>query len=153
MKHGRVPVCIYVCPRCGGPTLFNSDGPMERAPYGPAVGGLPDDVARLYEEARRALGAGAPTASVLTCRTLLMHIAVDHGAAAGEPFVKYVDFLIDNGVVAKRSEPWLDHVRVAGNRATHRTEVVTGEDAELLVDFVAFVLRTVYELPSRLPTK
>jgi hypothetical protein len=82
-----------------------------------------------------------------------MHIAVDHGAEERLPFGEYVAHLIAEGIVPRRSEAWLDHVRSAANRATHRTEKVTDDDAQRLIDFLAHVLRTVYELPSRLPTK
>jgi hypothetical protein len=39
---------------------------------------------------------GALTSEVLTSRMLLMHIAVDQGAAAGLNFVSYLDYSVDD---------------------------------------------------------
>ena len=84
---GRVR--LLLCPLCNHPsvhdaaahTLFPSASPGGRVDH------LPNDVDRLYEEARAAAGASAPTAAVLATRKLLMHVAVDCGAPAGKSFL------------------------------------------------------------------
>ena len=89
---GGIGAYIYVCHLCSGPTFFDIDG--KQVPgvlFGSAVSDIPDEAVRdLYDEARKATGAGCCTAAVLCCRKLLMHIAVSKGAKAGESFVSYV---------------------------------------------------------------
>lgn len=50
------------------------------------LSGLPDDVHDLYDEARLCTSTGAYTSAVLTCRKILMHVAVEKGASEGENF-------------------------------------------------------------------
>jgi hypothetical protein len=54
---------------------------------------LPPEIEPLYNEACNCMTVGACTSAVLTCRKILMHIAVEKGAAEGQTFVAYVDHL------------------------------------------------------------
>ena len=80
---------IRVCTQCGGPTLFNEEYQYPRATEGKNFdkAGQPDDVITvldLYDEARIAMSAGAFSCAVLMFRKLLMHVAVQQGAAIRE---------------------------------------------------------------------
>jgi len=55
-------------------------------PFGNAVNSLPPDVAALYGEARSCMTVNSFTSAVLTCRKLLMHIAVEKKAPEGKSF-------------------------------------------------------------------
>jgi hypothetical protein len=78
---------IYICPSCGSPTLCDEHGDLfPKSPPGKPVANVPNDLAALYDEARRSAGAEAFTASVLTCRKILMNIAVENGAEEGKSF-------------------------------------------------------------------
>lgn len=80
-SHGRF---IYVCTNCGEATYFRSPtNQIPRVPPGSDVQNLPDQVATLYREARECVAVSAYTAAVLTCRKLLMHVAVAKGAGNG----------------------------------------------------------------------
>src|SRR5438477_11128420 len=71
---------IRICSYCVGPTFFLDRGEYSPAPSpGRAVDHVPADLAALHSEARATAGAGAPTAAVMACRTILMHIAVQEG--------------------------------------------------------------------------
>ena len=59
---------------------------------------LPDDGDSLYSEARNSVAAGAHTASVLTCRKLLMNVAVGLGADVGKGFMEYVEYLANKAI-------------------------------------------------------
>lgn len=90
---------IRLCSYCNGPTLF-LQGDAEYSP-GPLPGHpvehLPPEIESLFAEARTATSAGAYTAAVLTCRKILMHIAVEKGADTNKNFLEYVTYLIDKG--------------------------------------------------------
>jgi len=143
----------YVCPRCNQLSFLNlrSGRVVPGAPYGNEVEALPAVIGQLYKEARDSVQASAYTAAVLTCRKLLMHIAVEHGAAEGESFLRYVEHLAETGFVPPNGRPWVDHIRRRGNEANHEIVVMTQEDAIELVSFVEMLLKFIYEFPSRFP--
>jgi len=60
---------------------------------------------------------------VLLGRKLLMHIAASVGAAAGQPFVTYVDYLVTNHYAPPNSKDWIDKIRAHGNEANHEIVV------------------------------
>ena len=102
----------------------------------------------MYQEARNAVGAGSPTAAVLCCRKLLMHIAVSKGAKAGDSFASYVQFLCDKHYVPPDAKSWVDHIREIGNEANHEIKVMSAEQAKELIDFCEMLLKVVFEFPS-----
>ena len=82
---------VYVCPNCSRPTYFAEDKTqLPGIAPGVEVEHLPGDGEKLYREARNCVAIGSYTSSVLSCRKLLMHIAVAQEAAAGKSFVNYV---------------------------------------------------------------
>jgi hypothetical protein len=115
-------------------------------PGGPDIQGLPDDVASLYDEARRCLGARCFTAAELVCRKILMHVAVEKGAEEGKSFAHYLAFLETHGHVAPQMNQWLDLIRQHGNRATHTIDAPDPTRAEGTVMFTVGLLRLVYEM-------
>src|SRR5688500_10069817 len=121
---------IYICPHCTNPTYFDGAAQIPGVAPGTEVAHVPPDVASLYREARNAVAAGANTASVLTCRKLLMNLAVSQGAAPNKKFIEYVDFLASSGYVPPNGRGWVDHIRTKGNEATHEIVLMTQRDAE-----------------------
>ena len=149
----RVRDSIYVCPRCQQPMYFDSDDfQVLGVPYGDDVEAVPDDIASLYAEARRACSTSAYTAAVLTCRKILMNIAVAQGAEEGLSFMAYVEYLSAQGYVPPGGEGWVDHIRRKGNDANHEIQLMRRADAEELISFTEMLLKFIYEFPSRVPT-
>jgi hypothetical protein len=144
--------CVYVCSYCEEPTYIRDDRQVPGVAYGNKVESLPSDIEKLYEEARQAFSVSAYTASVLTCRKILMNIAVAQGAAEGLRFVEYVEHLAANGYVPPHGEGWVDHIRRKGNEANHEIELMAMEDARDLISFVEMLLKFIYEFPARVPT-
>lgn len=144
----RAYICI--CHHCTGPTFIDKDGlQYPGVVYGNSVNDIPEQsVADLYEEARKATGAGAYTAAVLCCRKLLMHIAVAKGAAAGQTFVSYVDYLAANHYISPDAKDWVDHIRTKGNEANHDIAIMTPDDAKDLLAFCEMLLKTIFEFPA-----
>jgi hypothetical protein len=143
-------VWILVCSRCNFPTFFGPDGlvmPAER--FGEKVEHLPDEVARLYNQARSVITVGGYTAAVLIGRKLLMHVAVERGAQLNQTFANYVDFLANEGIVTADMKPWVDEIRELGNDANHELVIMSREQAEELLTFVAMLLKIVYEYPEK----
>jgi hypothetical protein len=149
---------IRICPECSFPTFFGA-GPeglislvVPRPLPGRAISRLPDSIAALYEEARRSVGVGAYTASVLVCRKMLVDLAVEQGDdyKRGKHFVEYVNYLAAHIFTPPHGKDWLDRIKDQGNKATHELGAQTEADAILLITFVEMILRILYEFPEML---
>ena len=153
---GRPEGYIYICPMCHYPTLFDdSVNPAMQVPgvsFGRPLEHLPKDIDDLYEEIRRATSAQAHTSAVLSCRKILMHIAVEKGAEEGKSFIHYVEYLVNNHYAPPGSLPWVDKIRAGGNEANHEIKIMTKDEAQELVNFVQMLLTFIYEFPSKMGT-
>ena len=81
-----------------------------------------------------------------------MNIAVSQGAAPGESFMEYVEYLANNGYVPPKGKGWVDHIRKKGNEANHEIVLMTMGDADELISFTEMLLKFIFEFPSRVPT-
>jgi len=143
---------VYICPSCGGPVFMSPNRDQYPSPpFGRPVQFVPDDLNRIYEEARRCTKENCYTASVMLCRKILMNIAVNKGAEVGLRFVEYINFLAEKGFIPPDGQPWVDHIRKKGNDASHKIELMDKNDAEMLIRFVEMLLRFIYEFPSMVP--
>jgi len=151
-RSGEVYDYIYLCPGCTLPTFFLCSNDQHPAPlFRSVVGGdLPDEIAGLYNEARKCVSVQAYTCAVMACRKLLMNIAHAKGAPPNRSFAEYVDFLCDNGYVPPGGKPWVTHIRAKGNDANHEIPLMTEGDAKLLIRFAEMLLKFIYELPAQL---
>jgi len=136
------------CPDCQEPSVWieHLDAIIPGPRFGPSVEGLPSNVEDAYEEARQCMAAQAFTAAELLCRKILMHIAVEKGAAAGEKFAAYLTYLEQTGYITPPMKPWVDLIRKHGNLATHELPPSDRQRAESTVMFTAELLRLVYEM-------
>jgi len=141
---------VFICHHCTSPTYIDHEGHQwPSVIFGNPVSDIPEKgVADLYDEARRATGADAYTAAVLSCRKLLMHIAVAKGAPVGQTFAAYVDWLAANHHISPDSKDWVDHIRTKGNEANHEISIVTSDDAKGLLAFCEMLLKTIFEFPA-----
>jgi hypothetical protein len=148
---------IKICNLCSCPTFFplgHSASSYFPAPLvGRTVRGLPADIGTLYGEARTCAAAGAHTASVMLLRKLLMHVAVEKGAAAGLSFVKYVEYLESKSYIPPDGKAWVDEIRQRGNEANHDIVIFDTHDSELMLGFAEMLLSIIYDYPNRLPPK
>ena len=153
--RGRPDLLIYICSFCKQPSYFNDDldTQIPGVAYGDVVESLPADVASLYEEARKCMAASAHTAAALLARKLLMNVAVEQGAKENQTFLSYVEYLADNGYVPPNGRAWVDHIRDKGNEAAHEIRLISKAEAELLIAFLAMLLKFIYEFPGKLPQK
>jgi Domain of unknown function (DUF4145) len=143
---------IYICPNCLKPTYFSEkQAQVPGTAPGAEVAYLPEDVEGLYREARNSVAVGSYTAAVLSCRKLLMHIAVAQGAPPGKSFVEYVEHLASTGYVPPNGGGWVDHIRTKGNEANHEIRLMSKPDAEELISFAEMLLKFIYEFPERVP--
>jgi hypothetical protein len=146
---------LLICHKCHRPTFIDDDN---RQVPGVAFGGTVADisdgtVSALYEESRKATGAGCYSLAVLGCRKLLMHIAVSKGAPPGGTFISYVEYLSSQNFVPPDAKPWVDHIRQKGNEANHEISVMKREDAEELLSFMEMLLKVIFEFPARIQKK
>jgi len=152
-------VSVLVCSYCGLPTIFvnavNSNDQWEQVPAsrgGRSIQGLPDDVRALHDEARAATTIGAHNSIAMVCRRILMHVAVEKGAAEGLTFAEYVKHLGD-GFMPTTTKEWVDRIRTGGNEANHSIALVTREVAHDLLSFTETLLQLIYEIPERMKQK
>ena len=143
---------IRICINCSKPTFFDRDSRQYPgvAP-GNEVQHIPEELKRLYREARDCCSVSAYTASVLATRKMLMSIAVEQGATEGLKFIEYVEYLASNGFIPPNGRSWVDHIRQKGNEATHEISLMAPADAENLVTFMEMLLKFIYEFPNRVP--
>ncbi len=143
---------VYVCPNCSRPTYFAEDKTqLPGVAPGVEVEYLPDDVEKLYREAQNCVAIGSYTSAVLSCRKLLMHIAVAQQAATEKSFIEYIEYLAEKGYVPPNGQGWVDHIRTKGNEANHEICVMKKADAEQLISFSEMLLKFIYEFPQRVP--
>lgn len=148
--HTPAQTYIYVCSYCSKPTFFEPSGrQFPGVGFGDEVASLPPDVASLYSEARSSIAANAFTASVLTCRKLLMHLAVEKGAPEGKSFLEYVEYLAQKGYVPPNGKGWVDHIRTKGNEANHEIKIMDEAAAKDLITFTEMLLKFDYEFPAK----
>lgn len=142
---------IYICPKCENPSYFNGESQYPGVPFGNDVEYIDDDkIKSLYEEARNCCSTNSYTASILCCRKILMHIAVDKGAETGKKFIHYVQYLVDQHYAPPGSEDWVDHIRRKGNEANHEIVIMDKKDAKELLSFIEMLLKYIYEFPARI---
>ena len=145
---------IFICHYCLRPTYFDEENNQVPGPiYGKNIDYIPEQVHRLYNEARNCISCNANTASVLCSRKLLMNIAVSKGAKEGLSFYDYVNFLSDKNYIPPDGKDWVDHIRKKGNDATHEISIMEQEDAKELIDFVEMLLKFIYEFPESIKRK
>ncbi|MEX2288219.1 MAG: DUF4145 domain-containing protein [Planctomycetaceae bacterium] len=126
---------------------------MPAVMLGNDVRGVEETVQAIYDEARKATGAGAYTAAVLCCRKLLMHIAVEKGADPDLKVFEFVQYLLDKHYITADAAEWVDHIRDRGNEANHQIVIMDEDDAEELISFCEMLLRVIYEYPARMRAK
>lgn len=149
-QNGQLRAFVFICHHCTSPTYIDHEGSQwPGVVFGNSVNDIPEkSVADLYDEARKATGAGAYTGAVLCCRKLLMHIAVAKGAATGQTFAAYVDYLSANHHISPDAKEWVDHIRTKGNEANHEIVIVGADDAKDLLSFCEMLLKTIFEFPA-----
>jgi Domain of unknown function (DUF4145) len=94
-------------------------------------------------EARLCMTVNSFTSAVLTCRKLLMHIAVEKGAPTGQSFLEYVEYLAEKHYVPPDGKGWVDHIRTKGNEANHVIKIMSSDDAKDLIEFSEMLLKFV----------
>lgn len=147
----RDPV-IALCPRCASPTLIEGDKRQIPGEIpGSHVQYLPSDVELLYLESRLAVMAGAYTGSVMICRKILAHIAVQKGAEPGKSFLYALNYLIEERYMPPSLRSWLEYVRRRANEPHHEISIMHRADAMAMIGLLEALLRVVYELPNQVP--
>jgi hypothetical protein len=149
---------ILICTNCNKPSFIEAKsgkilGTTPAAIMGKDIIGLPDDVKALYDEARKCTSNNAYTSAVLTCRKILMHVAVEKGAKDGRNFIDYIEYLAQNGYIPPDGKDWVDYIRTKANEANHEIAIMSLTEADDLITFTEMLLRLVYEFKHRLSQK
>ncbi|MGI9345173.1 MAG: DUF4145 domain-containing protein [Gammaproteobacteria bacterium] len=151
---------LHRCANCGGHSLFSSislTSPLQQFPapsMAESVEGLGERVQAIYTEAGRCMGVGAYSATVMLCRTLLMHIAIDkaeqsqHELDDRRAFTEYVKYLEKHNYLTPHLAQWADRVRLIGNDAVHKLPEIPRKKAEQMLAFITLLLRVIFEVPA-----
>ncbi len=127
-----------ICPQCNKCTYIEEIGDVVQTPtpiMGNPVSHLSEEVEALYEEARACTSVNAHMSSVMSCRTLLMYMAVDLDAEVGLRFIDYIDFLEQEGHIPSKGRDWVNYIREVGNKANHEIKSVSPDDSEKVLLF------------------
>ena len=144
---------VYICPNCKRPTFIDRIFDVTQVPLpkrNTNLQNIPLEVMKVYQEALDAYSVGAFTGTTLLCRKLLMHIAVDLGAKENESFAEYVKFFDEQHFISPRSHGWVDEIRKIGNKANHKLDMNTKEEAEKDLIFCEMILKSNYEYPNEI---
>lgn len=148
--YGNKAGSIQICHHCTKPTFITNTEQIPGTRFGHDVDGIEDNsVSELYDEARDCFSINAFTSCVLSCRKLLMHIAVSKGADMNKKFIEYVEYLSNKGYVPPDAKDWVDHIRTKGNEASHEIVVMKSEEAMDILSFTEMLLKLVYEFPTK----
>jgi hypothetical protein len=82
------------------------------------------------------------------CRKILMHVAVEKGAVAGDSFLNYITHLEKEGFVTPPMSKWVELIRKHGNKANHELSTPDKKQTESTLMFTAELLRLTYEMES-----
>jgi hypothetical protein len=165
-KHSSVThpfAMLVVCegPRCRQPSMicgiyigdlrdakhFNVDTvyPNDRTSY--QQPGVPERIAKTFEEALNCQAANLPYGAAVVGRRTLQIALMDKGAS-GTNLVEQIKQMPDD-VLPGTFKKVAHQVRLIGNEAAHVDEL-TGTDTERLLKFVEQVLHQLYVLPHEL---
>lgn len=137
---------VYFCPGCGRPNYRENRTEFPQALPGEVVQHLPPTIGALYLEVRRSVSIGAFTAAVTLARTILSHVAVEHGAKEGDSFKRHIEHLDQMRLVPPKARVLLEWIRDSGNATVHDLVISTQDEAGRALYFLGLVLRFAYEV-------
>lgn len=122
------------------------------------IEGAPKEVSRAFEEALKALGAGAFNGALCMFRRALDDALTDLQAPEGNLPTR-LQHLVDSYKITPDMKTWADHARIGGKLAAHGTggkewgdkalEWGTQDEASAVKDFLTAFFEYVYTLPER----
>lgn len=121
-------------------------------PYGCEFKDIPDisenDIKKMYKEIRDSYSIGAYTCSVIGCRTLLAHIAVEVGAEPNKSFQYYVKYIEEKCLAPFMKKDWLDDVRSISNECVHELVMADKDLAYDMIRLSEILLNSMYNIPD-----
>lgn len=142
----------YLCTNCRRPSVLDGGvvQPSSRPLRTPR--GLPSIDASIWEEARSCLGVYAYSATVMLCRKLLLHVAVEKGLPAKDKrnrapsYMDAVKHLESVGVITTDMREWVDEIKDIGNDANHELTPIAEAQARDVATFTEQLLILAYEM-------
>lgn len=143
-------ICSH--PKCQAVTYVDPKGVLHPSPRaGKDFFHLPDDIERLWNECRIAAGSGAYLAFSMCARTMLMYVALEHGAKENDKFEKCVEVLDEARLLpAVVGREWLTSVRRMSNAAAHDVVVISRRQAREAFRVLESLLDQAYEIPGEM---
>jgi hypothetical protein len=144
---------IYICHNCHRPTLAMPFEPMIPAPRaGEPIAELKGDVAKLYEEIRSSMQAGAYTGAVALCRTMIAHVSHEKTSKAKDAaFQDHLKALYDSEHLAKGQRDWIDAIKDSAGKGIHDLEILSPDEAKSIFEFTQMMLKILYTYPAIMP--
>ncbi len=116
--------------------LFDSDGV------------LPPKVARIYDEAVKALDNQLPVLAGVGIRAVLETVCKECDAK-GRDLEKRIDAMVEKGLITKDGAAILHSLRILGNAAAHNVEPHSLGELNAAFDVIDHLLQGVYTIPAR----
>lgn len=120
--------------------------------YNEAPEYLPDGVARFWLQAKRSLVGRNYDAAAVMARSALQ-IALREHDAKGSNLKGEIDDLAKKGLLPPIMQEWAHSLRELGNDSAHPAPnqgPTTSKDANDIINFIDFLFKYLYELPSRI---
>lgn len=137
-----------ICPSCGAinqKDIETGEFLRNPLPLKQTLEKLPEDVERIFNEAKECYRVGAYNAVTMLLRKLIMHIGVTEGLEEGKSFNYYVGELHKNGLIPPKSKGYIDKIRESGNEINHEITYETKENADDLLRITEVLLLNAYE--------
>ena len=162
-SDGTIDLEIRICPECENPSIIQykngRDSPITRtipSRRKKRIKNMPSGMYEIYDGVSACLEKGLPTASVILCRNLLVHIAVGKGAKEGDSFGNYLTHIEKEGYVPPVIKPVFEEVLRIGNKANHYTNntiEISQEEAQKIAGFMEAFLTLFYEYQDMIQNK
>lgn len=147
---------IGICTNCNRPSylLYHRTTIKEQVPgelQREKIRDLPNEIEQLYSEALISAAAGAHTSAVLTCRKILMHVAVSKKAEENKGFAYYVNYMAKQGYLPPEGKKWAQYIVDRANEANHEIEIMYKNDSDALILLTTRMLQFIFELSGSIP--
>ncbi|MBU1230261.1 MAG: DUF4145 domain-containing protein [Proteobacteria bacterium] len=111
-------------------------------------GVLPPKVARIYNEAVKALDSQLPVLAGVGIRAVLETVCKECDAK-GRDLEKRIDAMVEKGLITKDGAGILHSLRILGNAAAHDVEPHSLGELNAAFDVIDHLLQGVYTIPAR----
>ena len=113
---------------------------------------IPNNIARYWIQAQKALESESWDAAVQMTRSALQFVLREHNAVGTTLEEETID-LASKGILPPVMKDWAQEIRILGNKSAHPksdNEIVEAKDANSISEFLDYMLIYLYKLPKQI---